>query len=517
MSTFQELQVSSQILKAIGELGFEEATPIQEKAIPIVMGGGDVIGLAQTGTGKTAAFGIPMLQTVEAENGDVQGLILTPTRELAIQVAEELMRLSKFTKVKILPIYGGQDIQRQIRSLKNKPQIIVGTPGRILDHINRKTLKLGNIKQVILDEADEMLDMGFQDELEAILAVLPSKRQTLLFSATMAKQIRSLADKYLNNPEEIKVKTTQLTVPSIEQYYLKVAEDQKFDVLCRVLDLEAPGLAIIFGRTKRRVDELSEGLVKRGYFADGIHGDLSQNQRNLVMKKFKGGQLDILVATDVAARGIDVTGVTHVFNFDMPQTPDSYVHRIGRTGRAGKEGISYTFVIPREMSHLEHISRTTNANIVAKKIPSATDALEGKQRLAAEKLIQTVQENNLIGYEALAKNITEEHSAVSIVAAALKLLSRESSDVEVRLTPERPLRVKQEKGNRSNRNRRYSDDRRERGNKERGNRDRSGNRSNKDRDGRGNRERSNQDRDRGGQKGNQKTIKMVRSGKRKVN
>jgi len=442
MATFHDLNIDFPIVRAITEMGFEEATPIQEKAIPIVLEGGDVIGLAQTGTGKTAAFGIPLLQSIASEERFVQGLILAPTRELSIQVSEELVRLSKFMQVQVLPIYGGQDIERQIRALKKGPHIIVGTPGRVLDHIRRKTLKLGQLKTVILDEADEMLDMGFQDELEAILEHVPPVRQTLLFSATMAPPIRKLADKYLTNPKQVSVAAKEMTVPSIEQYYLELNEKEKFDVLCRLIDIEGPQLSIIFGRTKRRVDELSEALAKRGYFADGLHGDLSQNQRNLVMKKFKSGQLEILVATDVAARGIDVSGVTHVFNFDLPQTPDSYVHRIGRTGRAGKEGVSYTFVTPREVSHLEHIMKVTNAKIKKKRVPSSTDAHEGKQRYAADRLIQMVEEGDLKEYETLAKNLLDERNSVSLIAAALKLMTRESKDVEVNLTPEAPLRVK---------------------------------------------------------------------------
>lgn len=442
MTTFHELNLNKSIIKAISELGFEEATPIQEQAIPIVLEGGDVIGLAQTGTGKTAAFGVPLLQLLDPKASHVQGIILAPTRELTIQVAEELMRLSKYLPVQVLPIYGGQDIQRQIRALKKNPQIIVGTPGRVLDHIRRKTLKLGQINTVILDEADEMLDMGFQEELEGILSQLPEKRQTLLFSATMAAPIRKLADKYLVNPKQVAVAAKEMTVASLEQFYFEVNEKEKFDVLCRILDMEGPQLAIIFGRTKRRVDELSEGLSKRGYFADGLHGDLSQNQRNHVMKKFKTGQLEILVATDVAARGIDVTGVTHVFNFDLPQTPDSYVHRVGRTGRAGKEGISYTFVTSREMSHLEHISKTTKATIKKQRVPSAGDALEGKQRYAADKLLQAMEEDGIKVYESLAKSLLDDKSSVSLVAAALKILTRQDNQVNVQLTPEAPLRAK---------------------------------------------------------------------------
>ncbi len=338
MTTFHELGISEPIQRAITAMGFEEASPIQEKAIPIALTGKDIIGQAQTGTGKTAAFGIPILQKIDTNKESVQAIVIAPTRELAIQVSEEINRLAKYTGIRSLPIYGGQSIERQIRALKNRPQIITGTPGRLLDHIKRKTLRLHHISMAVLDEADEMLDMGFLEDIERILKETPKEKQTLLFSATMPRPIQTLAERFMNHPEIIKIQAKEVTSPTVEQVYYEVSERQKFDVLSRLLDVENPELTIVFGRTKRRVDELNDALNKRGYMADGLHGDLNQNQRDVVMKKFREGSIEILVATDVAARGIDVSGVTHVYNFDIPQDPESYVHRIGRTGRAGKTG-----------------------------------------------------------------------------------------------------------------------------------------------------------------------------------
>jgi len=430
------------VLKAIHEMGFEESTPIQEKAIPIALQGRDLIGQAQTGTGKTAAFSIPLVQNIDPKEEHIVALIMTPTRELAIQVAEEIAKLSRFKGIRTLPIYGGQDIVKQIRALKQKPHVIIGTPGRLLDHINRKTIKLDHVRMVILDEADEMLDMGFLDDINTILSKLPEDRQTMLFSATMPPNIRKLADTYLKSPEFVSVVPKQVSAPSVEQYYMEVHEQQKFEILSRLLDMEAPDLAIVFGRTKRRVDELSEALKKRGYSAEGLHGDLSQNQRDAVMRKFRDGSIDVLVATDVAARGLDVSGVTHVINFDLPQDPESYVHRIGRTGRAGKEGIAITFVTPRESDHLHLIERITRHRIAKRPLPSIADALEGKQRATAERLIEVLQNDDFHIYKGFAIQLLEQYDSVHVLAAALKLLTGEKNDVDIQLTPEEPLRVK---------------------------------------------------------------------------
>ena len=297
MTNFSELNISETTLKSVRRMGFEEATPIQEGTIKFAMEGRDIIGQAQTGTGKTAAFGIPLIEKVDTKSSNIQGLIIAPTRELAIQVSEELYKLGQDKRVKILSVYGGQEIGRQIRALKNNPHVIVGTPGRILDHINRRTLKLDNVQTLILDEADEMLNMGFIEDINTILESVPPERQTLLFSATMPGPIRKIAEKFMKNPEVVKIQSKEMTVENIEQFYVKSHEREKFDILSRVINVHQPELAIIFGRTKRRVDELSHALSIRGYLAEGIHGDLSQAKRMSVLKQFKENKIDILVAT----------------------------------------------------------------------------------------------------------------------------------------------------------------------------------------------------------------------------
>lgn len=445
MKTFAEFGLEPKVLQAITELGFEESTPIQDKAIPIAMAGQDLIGQAQTGTGKTAAFGIPLINKIPTSEERIVALIMTPTRELAIQVADEIGKLTRYKGLRSLPIYGGQEIGRQIRALKKKPQIIIGTPGRLLDHINRKTIRLEDVQTVILDEADEMLDMGFMEDIQSILKQVPDERHTMLFSATMPANIQKLAQQFLKNPEHVSVIPKQITAPLIEQSYIEVHERQKFEALSRLLDMESPELAIIFGRTKRRVDELSEALQKRGYTADGLHGDLSQNQRDSVMRKFRDGSIDVLVATDVAARGLDVSGVTHVINFDLPQDPESYVHRIGRTGRAGKEGTAWSFVTPRETDHLHFIEKVTRQKMNRKPLPSIAEAIEGKQRVTAERLLEVVQNEEFSEYKAISIQLLEQYDSVHLLSAAIKLLTGEKKNVEIELTPEDPLRAKKRK------------------------------------------------------------------------
>ncbi|UHA72599.1 DEAD/DEAH box helicase [Paenibacillus sp. 481] len=445
LKTFAEFGLEPKVLQAITELGFEEATPIQEKAIPVALTGRDLIGQAQTGTGKTAAFGIPMISKIDVEEERVVALVMTPTRELAIQVAEEIGKLTRFKGVRSLPIYGGQDIGRQIRALKKRPQIIIGTPGRLLDHINRKTIRLDDVATVVLDEADEMLDMGFMDDIQSILSLVPSTRQTMLFSATMPPNIQKLANQFLTNPDHVSVMPKQVSAPLIDQSYIEVQERNKFDALSRLLDMESPELAIVFGRTKRRVDELAEALQKRGYTADGLHGDLSQNQRDTVMRKFRDGSIDVLVATDVAARGLDVSGVTHVINFDLPQDPESYVHRIGRTGRAGKEGSAWSFVTPRELDHLNFIERVTRHRITRKPMPSLAEAIEGKQRIVAERMLEVLDNNELNEYKGIAITLLDQYDSVNLLSAAFKLMTGGKKEVEVSLTPEDPIRAKRRK------------------------------------------------------------------------
>ncbi len=446
LKTFAEFGLEPKVLQAITELGFEEATPIQEQAIPIALTGADMIGQAQTGTGKTAAFGIPLISKIAREDEKILALIMTPTRELAIQVAEEIGKLTRFKGLRSLAIYGGQDIGRQIRGLKKKPQIIIGTPGRLLDHINRKTIRLDDVQTIVLDEADEMLDMGFMEDIQSILKLVPEERQTMLFSATMPPNIQRLAQQFLKNPQHVSVIPKQISAPLIDQAYIEVPERQKFEALSRLIDMESPDLAIVFGRTKRRVDELAEGLQKRGYSADGLHGDLSQNQRDAVMRKFRDGSIDVLVATDVAARGLDVSGVTHVINFDLPQDPESYVHRIGRTGRAGKEGTAWSFVTPREMDHLHLIERVTRHRITRKPLPTMAEAIEGKQRITAERLLAMVEDGELNEYKGIAIQLLEQYDSVQLLSAAMKLLTGDTKDAQVELTPEDPIRAKRRGG-----------------------------------------------------------------------
>lgn len=448
MPTFYEIGLSQEVIRATTNMGFEEMTPIQEHTIPVVMEGRDIIGQAQTGTGKTAAFGIPLVERLEIEAANIGGLVITPTRELAVQVAEEINKIGQFKGVRALPIYGGQDINRQIRTLKTKPQIIVGTPGRLMDHMRRKTIRLQQVAMIVLDEADEMLNMGFIEDIKTILRGVPEERQTLLFSATMPKPIQELAQRFMKNPEFISIKAKEVTVPNTEQHYIEVQEKQKFDVLCRLLDIQSPELAIIFGRTKKRVDELSEALNKRGYSAEGIHGDLTQAKRDSVLRHFREGVTEILVATDVAARGLDISGVTHVYNFDIPQDPESYVHRIGRTGRAGKAGLATMLVTPRELSHLKLIEQITKRKIERKPIPAVSEAIEGQQRLAVEKLMQAVGEGDTLQYKELAEGLLESTDSVTLLSAALKLLTREPDTTPVRLTEEGPLRIKKPRNDR---------------------------------------------------------------------
>lgn len=445
MTKFEELNISPATLKSLKRMGFEEATPIQAETIPLGLANKDLIGQAQTGTGKTTAFGVPMIDTIDYTKDIIQGIVIAPTRELAIQVSEELYKIGYGKRARVLSIYGGQDINRQIRALKRPPHIIVGTPGRLLDHINRNTLKLDNVRTVILDEADEMLNMGFIEDIEAILAKIPEDHQTLLFSATMPAPIQRMAERFMKDPQIVRVKTKEVTVSLIEQYYIELQEKGKFDVLTRLLDIQSPELAIIFGRTKRRVDELSEALNLRGYNAEGIHGDLSQAKRLSVLRKFKEGSIDVLVATDVAARGLDISGVTHVYNFDIPQDPESYVHRIGRTGRAGKAGVAMTFITPREKSYLHVVEKTTRKKMERMEPPTLDEALEGQQKAAMEKIIQTIDGNNLSYYKQAADELLEEHDASTVVAAVLKMLTKEPDTTPVKLTEEKPLPVKRDR------------------------------------------------------------------------
>ncbi len=454
MKTFYEFNLSNPVIQSISSLGFETATPIQEQTIPIALAGNDVIGQAQTGTGKTAAFGIPIIERSTVEQRAIQAIVLTPTRELTVQVAEELNRIGHDKGIRTLPIYGGQSIDRQIRALKNRPQLIVATPGRLMDHMRRRTIRFDEINTVILDEADEMLNMGFIEDIEAILSEMPSERQTLLFSATMPRQIRRLAERFMSEPQVVQIKAKEMTVSNIEQQYIEVQEKKKFDVLCRLLDIQSPELAIVFGRTKRRVDEVSEALIKRGYFAEGIHGDLTQMKRDQVMRQFKEKTIEIMVATDVAARGLDISGVTHVYNFDIPQDPESYVHRIGRTGRAGHTGLATTFVTPRELDHLKAIENVTKKKIVKKAIPTYQELMVGQRQATVDKLIHTAEEEDLKEYKVAAEQLLEDTDSVALVSAALRLLTKEPDTTPVHISSIAPLRVRKQRGRGDDRRRR---------------------------------------------------------------
>lgn len=423
---FEDMGLTVDILKAVKYMGFEEASPIQAKAIPLMKEGYDVIGQAQTGTGKTAAFGIPLLEKIDPRNKKLQAVILCPTRELAIQVADELRNLAKYMHgIKLVPIYGGQEIVKQIRSLKSGTQIIVGTPGRVMDHMRRKTIKMDHVHTVVLDEADEMLNMGFLEDMETILSSIPEERQTLLFSATMPKAILEITKKFQKNAQLVKVTKKELTVPNIEQYYYEVKPKNKEEVLTRLLDIYNPKLSVVFCNTKKEVDLLVQALLGRGYFAAALHGDLKQEQRDRVMQGFRSGKTDILVATDVAARGIDVDDVEAVFNYDLPQDDEYYVHRIGRTGRAGRGGKAFSFVTGKEVYKIKEIQRYCKTKIYAQKVPSLNDVANTKM----EKLLDEVE--YLIENEDLAEMLSvieerinhSDYTAMDMAAAFLKMCS----------------------------------------------------------------------------------------------
>ena len=428
--TFEEMCLDTRIMRAIAEMGFEQPSPIQAQSIPIAVEGKDMIGQARTGTGKTASFGIPMLQRINPKDKNLQAIVLCPTRELAIQSANEIRKLAKFLHgIKVLPIYGGQEISKQIRSLKGGVQIVIGTPGRVMDHLRRHTLKPQTVDIVVLDEADEMLNMGFREDIETILGQLPEERQTMLFSATMPKPILEIAKRYLHEPEIVKVIQKELTVPKIEQYYYEVNPRKKNDVLSRLLDMYDPSLSLVFCNPKRKVDELVADFKGRGYFAEGLHGDMKQSQRDRVMNGFRNGRTDILVATDVAARGIDVDDVEAVFNYDVPQDDEYYVHRIGRTGRAGREGRAFTLVVGKEIYKLKDIQRYCKTKIRRQPIPSVNDVAAIK----VEKLLE--QAGELIATDGLGRmmDLLEEYldgsdySATEMAAALLAMQLGETS------------------------------------------------------------------------------------------
>ncbi|HQY29671.1 MAG TPA: DEAD/DEAH box helicase, partial [Thermomicrobiales bacterium] len=427
--TFSDLGLTGALMKSILEVGYEEPTPIQLEVIPVLIKGSDIIAQAQTGSGKTAAFGFPIIERIDPKIRKVQALILAPTRELAIQVSEALHKYGRHKEVETLPIYGGQPYERQFRGLQRGPQIVVGTPGRVMDHMRRGTLDLSEISFFILDEADEMLDMGFVEDIEWILEQVPEQRQTALFSATMPPRIAQLASRYLSDPVRISVVSKQMTVPEVTQAYYEVPRNRKIDALTRVLDAEQPTLAMIFCRTKHMVDELGEALMARGYSAETLHGDLSQAQRDRVMRRFRTGQADILIATDVAARGLDIPDVSHVINYDIPESAETYVHRIGRTGRAGKTGTAITLVTNREVRWIRQIERAVRAKIEPRRLPTVADVAERRVEHLKQQILDASGDESMPGLTFYLNAVTElgeEIELATVAAAALKLYADET-------------------------------------------------------------------------------------------
>ncbi|MBQ7839582.1 MAG: DEAD/DEAH box helicase [Lachnospiraceae bacterium] len=464
---FEDSGIDERILRAVTEIGFEYMTPIQSGAIPVLMEGRDVIGQAQTGTGKTAAFGIPMLQRIDPEDRSLQGMILCPTRELAMQAAEELRRFSKYMhSIRVLPVYGGQDIVRQIKALKGGVQIIVGTPGRVMDHMRRHTIKVDNLKMVVLDEADEMLDMGFREDMESILGQIEGEHQTALFSATMPEPILRITDQFQKNAELIKVVKKELTVEAIKQYLYYIRNTDKEAACARLIEYYELKRCLIFCNTKSMVDELSENLKARNITAEGLHGDMSQAQRDTVMKRFRSGSLQILIATDVAARGIDVSGVDGVINYDVPQDIEYYVHRIGRTGRAGREGMSFTLANVREYYKIREIEKICKTRLEEKKLPTIEEVHLHKQTAVLEQMKQIMDEENTADYIRAVERFEKESGLSALELAAAFLCAQTAVDEEEIIEEVRPRRREERNygqdgtygGRRDGRDRRYSKD-----------------------------------------------------------
>jgi ATP-dependent RNA helicase DeaD len=444
--TFESLGLSAPILKAIAEIGYETPTPIQEKTIPPMLAGRDLIGQAQTGTGKTAAFAIPILEKIDLALPEVQALVLAPTRELAIQVAEAIHSYSKFLgRVGVLPVYGGQPIQLQLKRLDRGVHVVVGTPGRIMDHLRRGSLRLDAVRVVVLDEADEMLRMGFIEDVEWILSQAPEGRQTALFSATLPREVRRIAERHLRNPVSIEIEHKTMTVPATEQRYLHVSPQQKLDALARILETEPTDAVLIFTRTKNGAAELTERLQGRGYAAESMHGDMNQAQRETVIRRLKGGQVEIVVATDVAARGLDVERISHVINYDIPNDVEAYVHRIGRTGRAGRSGVAVLFVSPRERRMMTEIERYTGQRITPMKMPTQADVAARRVALFKDNIRSTIEEGDLDLYLSLVEELVEEGLDLAEIAAAAARLARGDKplEVEVEPAPERVARTEE--------------------------------------------------------------------------
>lgn len=427
MSSFSEYKISPDILKAIEEMGFEQPSEIQTQALPVLLGyNGDFVGQAQTGTGKTAAFGIPLIEKIEKTATGVEAIILEPTRELAIQIAEELKKISKYKRLKILSVYGGQDIGVQLRALRQGVHIVVGTPGRIVDHLHRQSLNLSRVKNFILDEADEMLDMGFLEEIEEILSNVGKERSIWLFSATLSSDIRRIASRFMNDPEEIHIQHKTATMASTEELYYTVRHQNKFEALCRLIDA-APGMyAIIFCQTKIQTADVAEKLAGKGFKAEALHGDMSQSQREHVMRKFKSKGVNLLVATDVAARGLDVNDLTHVINFSLPMESESYIHRIGRTGRAGKTGVAITLVTPDEQHRLRRLEGKTRKSIIKSKIPGLEEIMESHLDRTIEEFETALKNpNGFDRYFERWNSISKKYKPEEITRGFVTLLCRE--------------------------------------------------------------------------------------------
>jgi ATP-dependent RNA helicase DeaD len=421
MITFSDLGISADILEALAKKGFETPTPIQEKTIPLLLGGAtDIIGQAQTGTGKTAAFGIPILEKIQPGKRKIQAIVLTPTRELAMQVCEEIVSLKGKRNIFVLPVYGGQGMDYQLDRLRSGVDIVVGTPGRVIDHLERGTMNLDNVEFIVLDEADEMLNMGFVEEIEKILTHAPEKRQMLLFSATMPYRIQQLAEKYMGHYEMVRIEKKQMSATSVEQIYYEVYSEDKLEALCRIIDTEKEFYALIFCKTKNGTDELANQLIEKGYDVEALHGDVSQHQRERVMKKFKAQHSTILVATDVAARGIDVNNLTHVINYDIPGDSETYVHRVGRTGRAGKEGKAITFVSRSDLRRLQQVMQIIKTEIKKGKIPSVQEAIQHKIAKVVEEVKNTIAEGRLEDFQALNAQLLENTDTETLIAALIK-------------------------------------------------------------------------------------------------
>jgi ATP-dependent RNA helicase DeaD len=448
MKQFSDLGLSDRTLKAITQKGFEEPTQIQELTIPAMLSGNDdIVAQAQTGTGKTAAFGLPLIELIDGVKTGVKALIIAPTRELVVQICEELNSLKGENPLKIAPIYGGQSYDRQIFQLKRGIDIVVGTPGRILDHVHRETLNLSQITSLVMDEADEMLNMGFIDDIEEIISVSNPDKRMLLFSATMPPRIRELAQKYLKNPIALKTKT-QLTTNLTDQIYFEVFERDRFEALCRIIDMEDDFYAIVFCRTKIETDEIASHLIDRGYSADALHGDISQFLRERILAKFRKKAINVLVATDVAARGIDVSDLTHVINYSLPQNPEAYVHRIGRTGRAGQKGTAITFVTPSEFRKLGFLQRATKADIKKREVPTVAQILAEQKRKISKEIQLLSDDAEAEEFEEWAKELLVNYSAEKLVSVLISAAYGDKFDTEnyAELTPVKPKASSERRG-----------------------------------------------------------------------